>query len=75
MNIDTHALVKRLVTKNFTEEQAEEMVNIIREIKEKDLDINATKRDLKELELRLKVHLGILMFTMLTAFKILDKFV
>ena len=72
--VDTHFLVKRLISKKFTEEQAEEMVNIIKEIKEKDLEITATKQDLKELELRLTIRLGIVMFTMLTAFKILDKF-
>ena len=72
--VDTHFLVKRLISKKFTEEQAEEMVNIIKEIKEKDLDITATKRDIKELELRLKIHLGAMIFSLLLAFKILDKF-
>ena len=46
----------------------------IKEIKEKDLDITATKRDIKELELRLKIHLGAMIFSLLLAFKILDKF-
>ena len=72
--VDTRFLVKRLISKKFTEEQAEEMVNIIKEIKEKDLDITATKRDIKELELRLKIHLGAMIFSLLLAFKILDKF-
>ena len=72
--VDTHFLVKRLISKKFTEVQAEEMVNIIKEIKEQDLDITATKRDIKELELRLKIHLGTMIFSLLLAFKILDKF-
>ncbi len=68
MQLDTQS-------KKFTEEQAEEMVSIIKEIKDVDIDITATKRDIKESELRMKVYLGFIMFTMLTAFKILDKFI
>jgi|1048.fasta_scaffold14826_6 hypothetical protein len=74
MQIDTHALIKRLTKVDFNEKQAEEVVAIIKEIKDADLDSSATKRDLKELELRLKIHLGTMIFGLLVAFKVLDKF-
>lgn len=75
MMIDTHSLVKRLISKNFTEEQAEEMVRIVKEVKESDLDITATKRDLKELEMKLTIKVGAVVFGLLLAFKVLDKFI
>ena len=75
MVIDTHSLVKRLMAKKFSEEQAEEMVKIIKDVKESDLDTTATKRDLKELEMKLTIKLGAIVFGLLLAFKILDKFI
>ena len=46
--IDTHALIKRLMAKNFTEEQAEEIVKITKEVRQAKLDRMATKRNLRE---------------------------
>ncbi|MDQ7832497.1 MAG: hypothetical protein RDU30_12250 [Desulfovibrionaceae bacterium] len=47
---DTLAFAKRLMEAGFTERQAEAQVTVLREIVESEL---ATKRDLRELELRL----------------------
>ncbi|MBF0566553.1 MAG: DUF1640 domain-containing protein [Nitrospirae bacterium] len=55
---DTHAYVKKLKAAGFTEEQAEIQAETLSEIVEERL---TTKRDLKELELRLTVRLGAIM--------------
>ena len=52
---DTHATVKRLVAAGFTEQQAEAQVQPLADLI---YDPLATKRDLKELELRLTIRLG-----------------
>ena len=52
---DTHAYVKELQAVGFTEKQAEVQANTLKALIESEL---ATKRDLKELELRLIVRLG-----------------
>ncbi len=57
---DTHAYVKKLETAGFTEQQAEVQVEALTGLI---YDHLATKRDLKELELRLTIRLG----AMLTA--------
>ncbi|KJU82277.1 hypothetical protein MBAV_005522 [Candidatus Magnetobacterium bavaricum] len=55
---DTHAYVKKLKAVGFTEEQAEVQAEAMSELIEEGL---ATKRDLKELELRLTIRLGTIM--------------
>ncbi len=52
---DTHAYVKKLKAVGFSEEQAEVQAETIAELVNEQL---ATKRDLKELELRLTIKLG-----------------
>ncbi|MFZ5812723.1 MAG: DUF1640 domain-containing protein [Thermodesulfobacteriota bacterium] len=52
---DTLAFAKRLVEAGFTERQAEAQVTVLREIVESEL---ATKRDLRELELRLTAEMA-----------------
>jgi len=51
---DTLAFAKRLMEAGFTERQAEAQVTVLREIVESEL---ATKRDLRELELRLTAEM------------------
>jgi hypothetical protein len=52
---DTLAFAKRLMEAGFTERQAEAQVTVLREIVESEL---ATKRDLRELELRLTAEMA-----------------
>lgn len=74
ITFDTHKIIKELESKKFTEEQAEAIVKIITETRKEDLSALATKQDLKELELKLTIKLGVLMFSLLLAFKVFDKF-
>ena len=46
------------------EAQAEAVVSIMQETRESDLAVQATKRDLIELELRLKLHIGAMIFAL-----------
>ena len=55
---DTFENVKRLKAVGFTEEQAAEQTRIISELINDPL---ATKKDLKELEMRLTIRLGVMM--------------
>ena len=55
---DTYAYVKKLKSVGFTEEQAAAQAEALKELVDEKL---ATKRDLKELELRLTVKLGAIM--------------
>lgn len=55
---DTHAYVRKLKAAGFTEEQAEIQAETLSEIVEERL---STKRELKELELRLTIRLGAIM--------------
>lgn len=57
---DTHAYVKKLRSVGFTEEQAEAQAEALKDLVDEQL---ATKRDLKELELRLTVKLGAIITT------------
>ena len=57
---DTHAYVKKLETAGFSEQQAEAQVEALTSLI---YDRLATKRDFKEVELRLTIRLG----AMLTA--------
>ncbi len=56
--IDTHALVKRLIATNMTEAQAEEVVRIVKEVRQVDLDAMATKRDVREYYYKTVIALG-----------------
>ena len=58
ITFDTHLYIKRLRDKGVSEQQAEAIVEIIRDAKEQSLQDAATKADLRELELRLKLHIG-----------------
>lgn len=55
---DTHIFVKRLKDKGVPEAQAEAIVEVMRDAQDVSLTQAATKADLRELELRLKLHLG-----------------
>ena len=57
-DIDTHALVKRLMATNMTEAQAEEIIKITKEIRQMELDKMATKRDLREYYYKTIIALG-----------------
>ncbi len=62
---DTFENVKRLKAVGFTEEQAIEQTKIITELIENRLatkqDIELIRRDLKELEMRLTIRMGMIM--------------
>ncbi|MBF0538539.1 MAG: DUF1640 domain-containing protein [Nitrospirae bacterium] len=67
---DTHAYVKKLKAVGFTEEQAEVQAEAMSGLIEEGL---ATKRDLKELELRLSIRLGTIMTAGVAAIAVLMK--
>jgi len=52
---DTHEFVKELLAAGFTQQQAETQVRVLARLV---YDQLATKRDLKELELRLTIRIG-----------------
>lgn len=65
VTFDTHAFVKRLKDKGLPENQAEAIIDVMRDVREQSLSDTATKADirdikaeLREMELRLKLHLG-----------------
>lgn len=58
VTFDTHFFIKRLKDKGIPEAQAEAIIDVMRDVREQSLDEAATKADLRELELRLKLHLG-----------------
>ena len=51
---DTHAFIKELKESGFEEKQAEALSGAIRKVQEAHLEELATKRDIKELELKIK---------------------
>ncbi|MBF0344237.1 MAG: DUF1640 domain-containing protein [Nitrospirae bacterium] len=67
---DTHAYVKKLKSVGFTEEQAEVQAEAMSSLIEEGL---ATKRDLRELELRLSIRLGTIMTAGVAAIAVLMK--
>lgn len=88
VTFDTLEMVRRLEAKGLKREQAEEIISVVKDVQQ-DLstkqDIEAlrkdTKADLMRLEEKIEkgrlqtlVSMGILMFTLLLAFKVLDKF-
>ena len=56
MTFNTHSLVKRLVKAEFTEKQAEEVINIITEVRQSDLDVLATKRDIGDIKTEMREY-------------------
>jgi signal recognition particle receptor subunit beta len=51
---DTHFFIKKLTSQGLPEKHAEAIIDVIRETKEADLHVVATKADLRELELRIE---------------------
>lgn len=74
MQIDTHKQVKNLENAGFTDKQAESLVNVLNDTLSKLVSKEELNTSLRELELKLTIHLGAMMFGLLLAFKILDKF-
>ena len=70
MMFDTHAFVKELTRVGMPEQQAEVLAHSQAMLIEEKL---ATKQDLKELELRLKLHLGSMMVVAIGAVAALVK--
>ncbi len=64
ITFDTHAYIKKLKDKGFTEVQAESVVDMVNEVRAIDLASLATKADLQMLELRLKVQIGTMIFAL-----------
>lgn len=65
LTFDTHFFIKKLINDGIPEKQAEAIVEFVRETREVDFNVVATKSDIKELrseirelELRLTVKLG-----------------
>jgi hypothetical protein len=71
ITIDTHELVKTLTARGFTEEQAEGVTHAIKSI---DVSHLATKQDLRELEYRLTIKIGTVVFGVLAFFKAMEVF-
>ena len=74
MQIDTHKEVNILKNGGFTDKQAESLVNVLSDTLSKLVSKEELKTSLRELELKLTMRLGTMMFSLLLAFKILDKF-
>jgi hypothetical protein len=58
ITFDTHMCIKRLRDKGILEAQAGAFVEVVRDAREQSLQEAATKADLRELELHLKLHIG-----------------
>jgi len=54
---DTHKYIKQLRDKGISEPQTEAIVDVVTQCRDVDMLSAATKADLRELELRLKLHL------------------
>ena len=54
ITFDTHFFIKKLTSQGMPEKQAEAVIDVIREAKEQDMNVVATKADLRELELKLE---------------------
>ena len=65
LTFDTHAYIKKLEAVGFTEEQAEvqaeTLASLINEQLATKQDIELIRRDMKELEMRLTIRLGVMM--------------
>jgi len=61
---DTHKFIKQLRDKGIAELQAEAIVEVVTQAREVDMLSAATKADIRELELRLKLHLGGMIFAL-----------
>ena len=65
LTFDTHAYIKKLEAVGFTEEQAEvqaeTLAGLINEQLATKQDIELIRRDMKELEMRLTIRLGVMM--------------
>lgn len=65
LTFDTHAYIKKLKAVGFTEEQAEvqaeTLAGLINEQLATKQDIELIRRDIKELEMRLTIRLGVMM--------------
>ncbi len=64
VTFDTHAYIKKLKEKGFTETQAESVVDMVNDVRAIDLASLATKPDLEIFELRLKVQIGAMIFAL-----------
>jgi len=64
ITFDTHAYIKKLKEKGFTETQAESVVDMVNDVRAIDLASLATKSDLEILELRLKIQIGAMIFAL-----------
>jgi len=65
LTFDTHAYIKKLKAVGFTEEQAEVQAETLSSLINEQLatkqDIELIRRDMKELEMRLTIRLGVMM--------------
>ena len=59
ITIDTYKMVSILKSKGFSEDQASGITQAVQQI---DLDQVSTKQDLRELELRMTIKLGSMLF-------------
>jgi hypothetical protein len=71
---DTLEMVKKLEEKGLSREQAEEIIAIIKDLQSDLVTTKSLASDLKELELRMTVRVSSIVFALLLAFKVFDKF-
>lgn len=71
VTFDTHAYVKKLTGKGISEQQAETIVEMVKDVQEQNAstlatkgDIDGLKAELRELELRLKLQIGTMIFAL-----------
>jgi hypothetical protein len=71
---DTLEMVKKLEEKGLSREQAEEIIAIIKDLQSDLVSTKSLASGLKELELRMTVRVSSIVFALLLAFKVFDKF-
>jgi len=60
ITFDTHDFIKQLESSGFTEEQAEALARVQKQVSEANIENLATKNDLKQLELSLRGELTLI---------------
>ncbi len=70
--VDTLSMFDEL-KKSFSEEQAHTLSELLRKIEEGNLEVVATKKDLKEAEMRLTIRFGAMLTAAVAAIALLIK--
>lgn len=70
--VDTLSMFDEL-KKSFSEEQAHTLSELLKRIEEESLEVVASKKDLKETEMRLTIRFGAMLTAAVTAIVLLNK--